>query len=217
MPSPDKVFLVSEYREIENFYYLLDDRLGTSRVIIYDAMEDVEVPNEHQKYVDFFANPSIFTSAIGLATQGLNIEGRAHNDLHSRLISMNFLEDAPRIKRNRQLAAVNRILSLAIMAVILFSGAVLGVNTVPAYLQTREASAQYSAAEGAARAEALRREINEKKMTEVNAVITNIRANAANRGHGVFLAKLPSFTRRCRIAEIGNRRKTRCHHVGLGA
>ena len=193
VPSPDKVFLVSEYREIENFYYLLDDRLGTARVIIYDAMEDVEVPNEHQKYVDFFANPSIFTSAIGLATQGLNIEGRAHNDLHSRLISMNFLEDAPRIKRNRQLAAVNRILSLAIMAVILFSGAVLGVNTVPAYLQTREASAQYSAAEGAARAEALRREINEKKMTEVNAVITNIRANAANRGYGVFLAKLPSL------------------------
>ena len=65
MPSPDKVFLVSEYREIENFYYLLDDRLGTARVIIYDAMEDVEVPNEHQKYVDFFANPSIFTSPSG--------------------------------------------------------------------------------------------------------------------------------------------------------
>ena len=81
-----------------------------------------------------------------MATQGLNVEGKANIDLHSRLISMNFLEDAPRIRRNRQLAAVNRILSLAIIAVILFSGAVLGVNTVPAYLQTREASAQYSAA-----------------------------------------------------------------------
>ena len=193
VPSPDKVFLVSEYREIENFYFLLDDRLGKARVIIYDAMDNIDVPNEHQKYVDFFTNSSIFTSAIGLATQGLNIEGRAHDDMHSRLISMNFLEDAPRIKRNRQLAAVNRILSLAIMAVILFSSAVLGVNTVPAYLQTREASAQYSAAEGAARAEALRRQINEKKMTEVNEVITNIRANAANRGYGVFLSKLPSL------------------------
>ena len=193
VPSPDKVFLVSEYREIENFYFLLDDRLGKARVIIYDAMDNIDVPNEHQKYVDFFTNSSIFTSAIGLATQGLNIEGRTRDDLHSRLISMNFLEDAPRIKRNRQLAAVNRILSLAIMAVILFSSAVLGVNTVPAYLQTREASAQYSAAEGAARAEALRRQINEKKMTEVNEVITNIRANAANRGYGVFLSKLPSL------------------------
>ena len=193
LPSPDKVFLVSEYREIENFYFLLNNRLGKARVIIYDAMDNIDVPNEHQKYVDFFTNSSIFTSAIGLATQGLNIEGRAHDDLHSRLISMNFLEDAPRIKLNRQLAAVNRILSLAIMAVILFSGAVLGVNTVPAYLQTREASAQYSAAEGAARAEALRRQINEKKMTEVNEVITNIRANAANRSYGVFLSKLPSL------------------------
>ncbi len=190
---PDKIFLVSEYREIENFYFLLDNRLGTARVNIYDAMQDVDVPNEHQKYVDFFANPSIFTSAIGLATQGLNVEGKAYIDLHSRLISMNFLEDAPRIRRNRQLAAVNRILSLAIMAVILFSGTVLGVNTVPAYLQTREASAQYSAAEGAARAEALRRQINEKKMTEVNSVITNIRANAASRGYGVFLEKLPAL------------------------
>ena len=65
---------------------------------------------------------------------------------------------------------------------------------MPAYLQTREASAQYSAAEGAARAEALRRDINEKKMTEVNAVIiTNIRANAANRGYGMFLTQLPSL------------------------
>jgi Tfp pilus assembly protein PilN len=156
-------------------------------------MDDVEVPNEHQKYVDFFANPSIFTTAMGLATQGLNVEGRSLSHMHSRLISMNFLEDAPRIRRNRQLAAVNRILSLAIVAVILFSGTVLGVNTVPAYLQTREASTQYDAAAGAARAEALRRQVNEKKLTEINQVITDIRANSANRGYGVFLSKLPAL------------------------
>jgi Tfp pilus assembly PilM family ATPase len=190
---PDKLFLVSEYREVENFYFLLHERLGTARVVIYDAMDDVEVPNEHQKYVDFFANPSIFTTAMGLATQGLNVEGRSLSHMHSRLISMNFLEDAPRIKRNRQLAAVNRILSLAIVAVILFSGTVLGVNTVPAYLQTREASTQYDAAAGAARAEALRRQVNEKKLTEINQVITDIRANSANRGYGVFLSKLPAL------------------------
>ena len=190
---PDKIFMVSEYREIENFYFLLDERLGTTRVVIYDAMEDVDVPKEHQKYVDFFANPSIFTTAVGLATQGLNVEGRAHGDLHSRLVSMNFLEDAPRIRRNRQLAAVNRILSLAIVAVILFSGTVLGINTVPAYLQTREASAQYSAAEGAARAESLRRQVNEKKMAEINVIISDIRNNSASRGHGIFLSKLPEL------------------------
>ena len=190
---PDKLFLVSEYREVENFYFLLHERLGTARVVIYDAMDDVEVPNEHQKYVDFFANPSIFTTAMGLATQGLNVEGRSLSNMHSRLISMNFLEDAPRIRRNRQLAAVNRILSLAIVAVILFSGTVLGVNTVPAYLQTREASTQYDAAAGAARAEALRRQVNEKKLTEINQVITDIRANSANRGYGVFLSKLPAL------------------------
>jgi Tfp pilus assembly PilM family ATPase/Tfp pilus assembly protein PilN len=190
---PDKLFLVSEYREVENFYFLLHERLGTARVVIYDAMDDVEVPNEHQKYVDFFANPSIFTTAMGLATQGLNVEGRSLSHMHSRLISMNFLEDAPRIRRNRQLAAVNRILSLAIVAVILFSGTVLGVNTVPAYLQTREASTQYDAAAGAARAEALRRQVNEKKLTEINQVITDIRANSVNRGYGVFLSKLPAL------------------------
>jgi Tfp pilus assembly PilM family ATPase/Tfp pilus assembly protein PilN len=190
---PDKLFLVSEYREIENFYFLLHERLGTARVVIYDAMDDVDVPNQHQKYVDFFANASIFTTAIGLATQGLNVEGRSHDKMHSRLISMNFLEDAPRIRRNRQLSAVNRILSLAIVAVILFSGTVLGVNTVPAFLQTRAASAQFSAAEASARAESLRRQVNEKKLTEINQVIGDIRANSANRGYGVFLSKLPAL------------------------
>jgi Tfp pilus assembly PilM family ATPase/Tfp pilus assembly protein PilN len=190
---PDKLFLVSEYREIENFYFLLHERLGTARVVIYDAMDDVDVPNQHQKYVDFFANASIFTTAIGLATQGLNVEGRSHDKMHSRLISMNFLEDAPRIRRNRQLSAVNRILSLAIVAVILFSGTVLGVNTVPAFLQTRAASAQFSAAEASARAESLRRQVNEKKLTEINQVIGDIRGNSANRGYGVFLSKLPAL------------------------
>lgn len=193
VPQPDKVYFVSEYREIENFEFLLHERLDTTRLVVYDAMDDVEVPNEHQKYIDYFANQSIFTTAIGLATQSLNVEGKSHGDLHSRLFAMNFLADAPRIRQNRQLAAVNRILSIAIVGVVIFSGAVLGINTIPAYLQTRQASAQYDAAAGAAQAEALRRQVNEKKLVEINSTINDIRTNASARGHTLFLEKLPSI------------------------
>ena len=193
VPMPDKVYFVSEYREIENFEFLLHERLDATRLIVYDAMDDVEVPNEHQKYVDFFSNRSIFTTAIGLATQGLNIEGKSHGDLHTRLFSVNFLADAPRIRQNRQLAALNRILSIAIVSVMIFSGTVLSINTIPAYLQTREASVKYDAAAGAAQAEALRRQVNEKKLVEINETINNIRTNASARGHTVFLEKLPSL------------------------
>lgn len=193
VPRPEKVFFVSEYREIENFEFLLHERLDTTRIVVFDAMDDVEVPSEHQKYIDFFSNRSIFTTAIGLATQGLNIEGKSHGDLHNRLISMNFLADAPRIRQNRQLAAVNRILSIAIVSVMIFSGTVLSINTIPAYLQTREASAAYDAAAGAAQAESLRRQVNEKKMVELNKTINAIRTNASARGHTIFLEKLPEM------------------------
>ena len=192
-PKPDKAFLVSEYKEIDNFMALLYERLGTTRVVLYDAMEDVDVPAEHAKYVDYFNNPSVFTSVIGLATQTLNIEGKSLDNQHQRLISMNFLEDAPRIRRNRQLSSLNRILSVAIIGVMVFSGSVLGVNTIPAYLQTREASQEYSQAESNALTQNLRRKANEKKLQEANAVVIAVQENAVRAGHANFLEALPDM------------------------
>lgn len=191
--NPDKAFLVSEYKEIDNFSALLYERLGTTRVVVYDAMEDVDVPNEHAKYVDYFDNPSVFTTVIGLATQTLNIEGKSDGDQHQRLISMNFLEDVVRIRFNRQLAALNRILTVAIIGVVLFSGSVLGVNTVPAYLETREASKQFNKAESDARTQNLRRQANEKKLKEANSIIIAVQENAVQSGHAKFLKELPNM------------------------
>ncbi len=192
-PNPDKVFFVSEYKSIDNFVTLIEDRLGTARVIVYDAMEDVEVPNEHAKYLDYFENPSVFTTAVGLATQGINVEGRGASHLHRRLISMNFLQDAPRIRRNRQLGALNRILTLAIMAVLVFSGSVLGINTIPAYLQTREASKQFNQAKSIAQTQKLRRAVSERKLLEANALVSNMQKNTVRRGHAKFLTALPAM------------------------
>lgn len=192
-PNPDKVFFVSEYKSIDNFVTLIEDRLGTARVIVYDAMEDVDVPNEHAKYLDYFENPSVFTTAVGLATQGINVEGRGASHLHRRLISMNFLQDAPRIRRNRQLGALNRILTLAIMAVLVFSGSVLGINTIPAYLQTREASKQFNQAKSIAQTQKLRRAVSERKLLEANALVSNMQKNTVRRGHAKFLAALPAM------------------------
>lgn len=192
-PRPDKAFLVSEYKEIDNFNNLLYERLGQTRVVIYDAMEDVDVPAEHTKYIDYFDNPSIFTTAIGLAARSLNVTGKSEESLHQRLISMNFLEEAPRIRRNRQLAALNRILSVAIIGVVLFSGSVLGINTIPTFLQTRAASKEFSAAESNARTQNLRRMVNEKKLQEANTMIIAVQQNAVQAGHAKFLADLPKM------------------------
>jgi len=191
--EPDKLFLVSEYKVLDNMVSLLADRLDPIRIMPYDAMADVEMPNEHAKYVDYFRNNSVFTSAIGLATQGLDIEGRAENAGHRRLISMNFLPTAVTIKRNRQLAAVNRILSVAIIGVLVLSGALLGINTVPAYLQTREAARQYDTAKSYAQTQKLLQATNEKKLTEVTQVNINLRKMSRQRGYAEFMSQLPAM------------------------
>ena len=192
-PKLDKLFLVSEYKVIENVNHLLEDRLGSMRITPYDAMDDVDVPIEHARFVDYFSNPSVFTTAVGLATQGLNVEGKDEANQHQRLISMNFLDDAPRIRRNRQLAALNRILSVAIMAVVLVSGGLLGFNTVPAFLQTRDAVKEYEAAKGLAQTQNLRRMANEKKLAEANDLTFKIQNNSMRRGHAIFLEALPDM------------------------
>lgn len=192
-PKLDKLYLVSEYKVIENVTALLEDRLGSTRISPYDAMEDVDVPSEHARYVDYFTNPTVFTTAVGLATQGLNVEGKADSHQHQRLISMNFLEDAPRIRRNRQLAALNRILSLAIMAVVILSGGLLGFNSIPAYMQTRDAVQQYEAAKGFAQTQGLRRQVNEKKLAAANDLTFKVQNNSMRRGHADFLSALPSM------------------------
>jgi len=123
----------------------------------------------------------------------MNVEGRGHDHLHRRLISMNFLEDAPRIRRNRQLGALNRILTLAILAVMVFSGSVLGINTIPAYLQTREASKQFNQAQSIAQTQNLRRLVSEKKLLEANSLVASMQKNTVRRGHAKFLMALPSL------------------------
>lgn len=192
-PRPDKVFLVSEYKNLENLVTLFTDRLDTTRVVPYDAMEDVDVPNEHARYVDFFDNPSVFTTAIGLATQGLNVEGKTESDRHRRLVSMNFLDDATTIRRNRQFMALNRVLSVAIIAVVLVSGGLLGFNTVPTYLQTRESSKRYDAARSLAQAQEGRRVSNEKKLAEIDAINAKIQDTALVTSYSTFLVDLPSL------------------------
>jgi Tfp pilus assembly protein PilN len=192
-PKLDKLYLVSEYKVIDNLTHLLEDRLGHVRINAYDAMEDVDVPSEHARFVDYFSNPSVFTTAVGLATQGLNVEGKDVTHQHQRLISMNFLDEAPRIRRNRQLASLNRILSLAIMAVVLVSGGLLGFNTIPTFLQTRDAVQKYEVAQASAQTQSLRRQVNEKKLAAANEVTFKIQNNSLSRGHADFLEALPSL------------------------
>ncbi len=192
-PTPERVFLVSEHKLLDNTLALLDGRFDAAPIVPFDALENVGMPPAHTKYVDYFQNETVFTSALGLATQGLNVEGKADGSQHRKLISMNFLDAAPTIRRNRQLAAVNRILSACIIAIMVLSGGILGFNTVPTFLDTRAASQQYDAARAAANTQSLRRKINEKKLAEINAANAKVQSTVVNKSFTLFLESLPSL------------------------
>ncbi len=190
---PDKIFLVSEYKEQENTANLFMDRLDMIRVVPYDAMGGVDVLNENARYIDYFRNPSVFTTAIGLATQGLNIDGKTQGSLHRRLIDMNFLEDAPIIRRSRQLVALNRILSVSIIGVMMLSGGLLGYNTMPAFMQAWVTSEQYDIANSVMLTQSVRRQGNENKLLAANEVNAKILSNVGQRGFTKFFEILPSI------------------------
>ena len=190
---PEKIFLVSEYKAIDNVESLLNDWIDTIRLVPYNAMKDVDVPRAHVKYVDYFNNPSVFTSSIGLATQGLNVEGKDDAHLPRRLVSMNFLDDAKHIRNNRRLTAVNRVLSLAVVIVIFIVSGFMGINTVPAYLQTRESSKRYDNLKSLAVVQSVRRTANEKKLSEIGALNKKIQSMTVMSGYSTFLVELPAL------------------------
>ena len=190
---PEKIFLVSEYKAIDNVESLLNERVDMIRIVPYDALKDVDVPVPHIKYVDYFNNPSVFTSSIGLATQGLNVEGKDENHMPRRLVSMNFLDDAKRIRSNRRLTAVNRVLSLAVGVVLFVVGGFMGVSTVPAYLQTRESSKRYDNLKSLAVVQSVRRAANEKKLAEIGARNQKIQNMTVRSGYSAFLDELPTL------------------------
>ncbi len=156
-------------------------------------MEGIDVPNAHARYVDFFKNPSVFTTSIGLATQGLNVDGKGASKGHRCLISMNFLEDAPVIRFNRQLKALNRVLSVSIVAVGILSAALLGFNTVPTFLQTRQASERYDSAKSLAFVQEIRRKSNEKKLSDLSTLNIKVQDAVISTAYSVFLIALPSL------------------------
>lgn len=192
-PTLDKIYLVSEHKLLDNTLAMLEGRFDAMLMVPFDALENVGVPNTHTKYVDYFQNGTVFTSALGLATQGLNVEAKAEGSQHRKLISMNFLEAAPTMCRNRQLAAVNRILSICIIVIMVLSGGLLGFNTLPTFLDTRAASQQYDAARADANTQSQRRKINEKKLAEINAANTKVQSTVVNKSFNRFLESLPAL------------------------
>lgn len=191
--APDKIYLVSEHKLLDNTLALLEGRFDAMLMVPFDALANVCVPKAHTKYVDYFQNSTVFTSALGLATQGLNVEGKAQGTQRRKLISMNFLEAAPTIRRNRQLAAVNRILSTCIIVIMVLSGGLLGFNTVPTFLDTHAASQRYDAARTNANMHNLRRKINQKTLSEINAANMKVQSTVVNKSFNRFLENLPAL------------------------
>ncbi len=107
-------------------------------MVDWDALDAVEVPSNQARYVDYFRNGSVFTTALGLATQGLNILGKSDDKRHRRLIDMNFLPDVSAIRRTRQFAALNKLLMVVIGFLFVASFLLIGVANVPSLLETNK-------------------------------------------------------------------------------
>jgi len=73
------------------------------------------------------------------------------------------------------------------------SGGLLGFNTVPTFLDTRAASQQYDAARANANTQNLRRKINQKKLSEINAANTKVQSTVVNKSFNRFLENLPAL------------------------
>ena len=120
-PTIKSFWLVSEHKNIGNVETLLRDRVGNLRLKKIELLDDIEVPPDQAKFVDYFNNSSVFTSALGLATQSINIAGYDDSLRYKRLLDINFLPNGRNIQTFRQFAAVNKLLMAAVCVVFLVS------------------------------------------------------------------------------------------------
>lgn len=192
-PKTSKLHLVSEHKNIQNMTDLLRDHIGTSRLVDWDALDAVEVPSNQARYVDYFRNGSVFTTALGLATQGLNILGKSDDKRHRRLIDMNFLPDVSAIRRTRQFAALNKLLMVGIGFLFVASFLLIGVANVPSLLETNKKVKVFSELEADAQSQNLRNIALHKKLKKIEADTKKLNDLVNAKGYAFLMQSLPEI------------------------
>lgn len=189
-PKLSKLHLVSEHKNIQNMSDLLKDYVGSTRLVPWDALDAVEVPSDQARYVDYFRNSSVFTTALGLATQGINITGKSEDLRHRRLIDLNFLPDVRAIRRTRQFAALNKLLLVGISLLFVASFLLIGVANVPTLMSSNKAVKAYDDIASDAQSQNLRHAALTKKMNELEDSNKKLNNLVNPNGYTILMASL---------------------------
>lgn len=192
-PNVSRLHLVSEHKNIENMNALLHDRVGTVRLQPWDALNDIDVPANNARYVDYFRNASVFTSALGLATQGINIQGKTEDKQHKRFLNMNFLPAAQSIRRNRQFAVLNKLLIIGVGVILTTSFFLIGVTNVPTLVSSNKKASTYEDAASEAKTEDLRNQGLTKKFAGLREDNRRLDDMVTPKGYTILFSKLATM------------------------
>ncbi|MGC6512696.1 MAG: PilN domain-containing protein [Parvibaculales bacterium] len=189
-PKLSKLHLISEHKNIQNMTDLLKDYVGSTRLVPWDALDAVEVPSDQARYVDYFRNSSVFTTALGLATQGINITGKSEDLRHRRLIDLNFLPDVRAIRRTRQFAALNKLLLVGISMLFVASFLLIGVANIPTLVSSNRAVKAYDDIASDAQSQNLRHAALTKKMKDLEASNKKLNNLVNPQGYTILMSSL---------------------------
>ena len=192
-PTIKSFWLVSEHKNIGNVETLLRDRVGNLRLKKIELLDDIEVPPDQAKFVDYFNNSSVFTSALGLATQSINIAGYDDSLRYKRLLDINFLPNSGNIRTFRQFAAVNKLLMAAVCVVFLVSALMMGITNIPELVNSSSKVAAYEALEGEAQTEAIRYKGLTKKLEKLRDNEKKVSDFTEPKGFTIFMSSLATM------------------------
>ncbi len=189
-PKLSKLYVVSEHKNIQNSLALLQNSISGSRLLHWNALDSIEVPTDQARYVDYFRNSSVFTTALGLATQGINIAGKTEAKRHRHLIDLNFLPDVKAIRRTRQFAALNKLLLVGIGLLFVASFLFIGVANVPTLLVSNKAAQAFDEIYADAQSQNLRHAALTKKIKTFEQSNKKLRNLVDAKGYTVLLSSL---------------------------
>ena len=192
-PTIKSFWLVSEYKNFGNVETLLCDRVGNLRLKKIDLFEDIEVQPDQAKFVDYFNNSSVFTSALALATQSINIAGYDDSQRYKKLLDINFLPNNGNIRIFRQFAAVNKLLIVAVCVVFVASALMMGSTNIPELVSSSSKVVAYEALQGEAQKEAIRYKGLTKKLDKLIDNERKVSDFTEPKGFTIFMSSLATM------------------------
>jgi len=192
-PSLNILHVVSEHKNLDNMLNLLRPHINNIHLEYWNALDGMTIASAHVNHSTYFQNNSAFTSAIGLATQSINITGKNESDVYRRFIDLNFLPNVENIRRNRRFAALNKLMLAGICFILAASFLLIGVNNVPTLIQSNKDIKVYEEVTTEARIEELRKTALEKRLKEKREASAIVRDLAVPRGYIIFMSKLATL------------------------